>query len=356
MTSSIWDHARARTALGEVGRALAALRWVQGPGGNVSVKTDDGSLLVKASGKRLIDVANDDGHVTVPLELVGRALDSDAEADTKLFAFRPRPSLEAYFHALGPRFVVHTHALGALLHACAGDTANDDLGGLLRQIPYVRPGRGVAIAVREVLGAGAGEAAVLLRNHGLIVYAESAERALALTRAIDEAARARFGALPTIEDALARLRGTGDDVSDEASGVVVRRIAARAVNAAGAGAPARYLFPDAVVCGSALPVDAVPPADAALVRLASEASKALGGRAGVVVDPSGARAAFAKSGEQLAQTIELLAAHEWVEDALASRGTCNYLPDDEPALLASMPSEQYRIRLAAAQREPSPES
>lgn len=354
--ATVWDETRARAALGEIGRSLAALRWVQGPGGNVSVKTDAGTLLVKASGKRLVDVGNDDGHAAVPMGLVTRALDGDAEADAAMFAHRPRPSLEAYFHALGPRFVVHTHALGALLHACALDTEGDDLGGLLHQLPYLRPGRGVALAVRGVVNAETREAAVLLRSHGLIVYAESAERALALTQAIDEAARKRFGALPLIEDELARVRTAGSDVVDTASGLIVRRLAMRAFDAKTEGAPPRYLFPDAVVCGTVVTVPSIPADDRALLALAIQAAASLGGRAGVVADEQGARFAFAKSAEQLAQTIELLAAHEWVEGALQARALCNYLPDDEPALLVSMPSEQYRIRLAAAQREPSSES
>ncbi len=102
-----------------MGQALGGLEWVQGPGGNVSVKSDEGELWVKASGKLLVDVAEEGGHVRVPLDLVTRALDGDAEADRELFARTPRPSLEAYFHALGPRVVAHTHALGGLLYACS---------------------------------------------------------------------------------------------------------------------------------------------------------------------------------------------------------------------------------------------
>jgi hypothetical protein len=40
-----------------------------------------------------------------------------------------------------------------------------------------------------------------------------------------------------------------------------------------------------------------------------------------------------------------IAAHDWLEDALAPRGLARYLPDDEPAKILDLPSEQYRLRL-----------
>jgi hypothetical protein len=45
--------------------------------------------------------------------------------------------------------------------------------------------------------------------------------------------------------------------------------------------------------------------------------------------------------------VEVVAAHDWLEDALLARGTARYLPDDEPARLLNLPSEQYRLQLAA---------
>jgi hypothetical protein len=72
------------------------------------------------------------------------------------------------------------------------------------------------------------------------------------------------------------------------------------------------------------------------------------GRAVVLVDARGTRALAAKSVEQVWQSAAVLAAHDWVEDALVPKGLAQYLPDDEPAGILDLPSEQYRIRLAAA--------
>jgi hypothetical protein len=57
----------------------------------------------------------------------------------------------------------------------------------------------------------------------------------------------------------------------------------------------------------------------------------------------------AKTQAQLVQSVEVLAAHDWLEDVRAPRGLAEYLPEDAPARILDMPSEQYRIRLAAAQ-------
>src|SRR5438093_13509492 len=69
--------------LADLGRALGAARWTQGPGGNVSVKDGD-DLYVKASGRRLSDVVS--AHVKVSRSTVERALDGDVEAAAMLFA------------------------------------------------------------------------------------------------------------------------------------------------------------------------------------------------------------------------------------------------------------------------------
>ncbi|MEO6418922.1 MAG: class II aldolase/adducin family protein, partial [Polyangiaceae bacterium] len=107
-----------RSELALLGKELGGFRWAQGPGGNVSIKSE-GELWVKASGKRLTDVALEGGHVRVRLDVGRAALAGTKGAEEALFSGSPRPSLETYFHVLGPAVVCHTHALGALLLACS---------------------------------------------------------------------------------------------------------------------------------------------------------------------------------------------------------------------------------------------
>ena len=68
-------------------------------------------------------------------------------------------------------------------------------------------------------------------------------------------------------------------------------------------------------------------------------------RPAVLVDGARRRLVVASTREKLAFAVEVCAAHDWLEDALAPRGLARYLPDDEPAKILDLPSEQYRLRL-----------
>ena len=76
--------------------------YVQGGGGNTSVKLDNGLMAVKASGIRLAQVTETDGFAVVEVETL-----KDVTSEQ---GYKPaRPSVEAGFHALLGKFVLHTH-------------------------------------------------------------------------------------------------------------------------------------------------------------------------------------------------------------------------------------------------------
>jgi rhamnose utilization protein RhaD (predicted bifunctional aldolase and dehydrogenase) len=335
------EEAAARAELRAMGQALGGLRWVQGPGGNCSVKVGS-QLWVKASGTRFADVADDGGHARVSTDLALKALAGDAEADKELFARTPRPSLETYFHALGPKIVAHTHSLGALLFACSKPDYFRSIHDGYVQIPYVRPGRGVAEAMQGVLGFSGddvGERVCILRSHGIVAYADSARRAIELTTRFDDRVRALAEKDGKLDDIVPQVEAYLAADERAVEGGFYRALPTRTARETD---PPLYLFPDAPVCASAVLVDSLSDASAAAASAIAQV-----GRACVLVDPSGKRIAVAKSQNQLQQTCEVAAAHDWLEDALRQRGIANYLAADEPARILSMPSEQYRMRLAA---------
>lgn len=314
-------------ALRRIGKALGGAEWVQGPGGNVSIK-EGATLFVKASGKRLSDMGNAGAHAEVPLALAKAALDGDLEAEKAVFSLSPRPSLETYFHAIGGAVVAHTHAIGALLVACSSATRPE----AVVSVPYERPGRGLALLVQKALD-GRREALVLLESHGLVVYAETVDDAIARSREIDEQFRASFGALPSFAAEVAK-----PFVTETALGSgVFTRLPNRRVEAP------RFLFPDAVVFASVSRVSSFDddPAGAAKAALASF------GRPVVLVADDGSRLQCARNPDELAQAREVALSHDYVEDVLARsrRGDARYLPDDEPPKIVGMPSEQYRLAL-----------
>lgn len=307
--------------------ALDDLRFVQGPGGNVSIK-QDGDLLIKASGRRFADIGHrDDAVATVPLTTAELALAGDAEAERAVFERSPRPSLETFMHAFSGRVVAHTHSVGSLLFACADLDAPLPFGA--EEVPYARPGRLLADAMRPIAEAPAEPAVLLLRCHGLLVRGEDVEEVVRVTEAVDSAGLALFPDAPHPSE---RLRAYQREPVREVAGGVVRLLPDRPATIG------RYLFPDMVVYASHLP------ASLADVQTAAEEVLGESARSHVLWDAGGARALVARSRGKLDDALEVVAVHDWVEDVLAGR-SLRFLADDEPAEILGMPSEQYRINL-----------
>jgi len=315
---------------------LGALRFAQGAGGNVSVKQGD-DLWVKASGVRLAEVASTDGLARVDRSVALCALAGDTAAERALFSVRPRPSLETLFHALDGRVVAHTHALGVLLAACS--ESPERWGLPARIVPYALPGIDLALAAADARSREPDECALLLKSHGLVVYASTAERAAALTEEIDARCRTLAGELPSFETLLASYAAAPTEPFD---GGLLRRLPSRVRRAEAKG---RYLFPDAPVCAMEIEVASLDDALGTCREIVATL-----GRTVLAVDPSGSRALAGPTARGVEFGLEVVAAHDWVEDALLARGIPRYLPDDEPSRLIDMPSERYRIELASGKR------
>ena len=110
-----------------------------------------------------------------------------------------RPSIETTLHAVLPhRVVVHVHCVETIAAACRTDVETilaERLGGLpdiaYAVADYARPGRPLTRAVRAALREATN--VVVLRNHGLVVGADTVEAAADLqarvTRALASPAR-----------------------------------------------------------------------------------------------------------------------------------------------------------------------
>jgi rhamnose utilization protein RhaD (predicted bifunctional aldolase and dehydrogenase) len=186
--------------------------WVQAAGGNTSVKSAD-KLYVKASGCRLADMDAARGWVALDLgkarkvlndpryDTLPGALQQDAAGRELLKALDPmspagaRPSLEAEFHLLGPRVCLHLHVVEVL----AGLSLKEGrawfekvLGGSGLKwawVDYRPPGHSLA---KLVQAAGDVEL-VLMKNHGVIAYAQSAPRAFELIGRLQQAVLKALG-------------------------------------------------------------------------------------------------------------------------------------------------------------------
>lgn len=180
-------------------KAGADVSLVQGTGGNASVKTDS-EMLVKASGIRLSDVSEQNGLVRVDYQRIARfysearegsELEADLVFEKAVLDENARPSIEAPFHSLFAKFVLHTHPVYALLLACSksGEQKTRELFPDALWIPYRKPSFQLAFEIAKRLQ---GEKIVFLQNHGLIVSAETAGECWTQTLEVEGKARKAF--------------------------------------------------------------------------------------------------------------------------------------------------------------------
>ncbi|MGF1610252.1 MAG: class II aldolase/adducin family protein [Kiloniellales bacterium] len=168
---------------------------VQGPGGNTSVKGDDGLMWVKASGTWLSQATETDIFVPVRHAVILATIAADHEAlpPDAVAEGGPaglRPSVETTLHALMPqRVVAHSHAVNAIATAVRKDAEAilaAKLAGLdWAFVPYCRPGLPLTQIVAQTLSERPVQL-LLLGNHGLVVGADTAEDALALTYEVEK--------------------------------------------------------------------------------------------------------------------------------------------------------------------------
>jgi ribulose-5-phosphate 4-epimerase/fuculose-1-phosphate aldolase len=189
----------------------------QAGGGNISVKAGAGSMLIKASGSRLEDVNEKSGWVEADAKALRAGLPKlarlkDAVARELGYATLigraargpgGRPSMEAGFHAVIPdACVAHVHSAAGIVLAMRPEKealrrarAAAGPGVEVRCLPACVPGLELTRLVSKSLPRGRARGAVslwLLRNHGLIWAAGTAEALLAASDRFERALRAEL--------------------------------------------------------------------------------------------------------------------------------------------------------------------
>jgi len=155
---------------------------VQGAGGNVSWK-DGATLWVKASGTWLSDAQKEEIFVRVDRQVIDEAI---ARGDYSvnpmaLEDYQLRPSIETLLHVLMPyKFVVHLHLVDAVVYL-ARNTCQVELQTKLGDtiswglVNYHMPGADLAQAIYSSLSAKPGIQVLLLKNHGVVLGAQTIE-------------------------------------------------------------------------------------------------------------------------------------------------------------------------------------
>ena len=154
---------------------------VQGSGGNISVKSED-QICIKSSGRLLAETSLDYGYVVCDTKAL-ESLYTNRLEDTKQAVRQGEPngspSMEAFFHLLPSKWVVHLHPTWLLKHLCQETwtslTLNDTIAYTF--VPYVTPGLLLADAIHAL---PKGFDVYFLQNHGIIVCAETVPDILGL--------------------------------------------------------------------------------------------------------------------------------------------------------------------------------
>ena len=195
--------------------------------GNTSMRIDDESFLVKASGQQMQGI-DEDGFVAVRFAPMLAMLDdppatlSQQKAITEAAKVDPAdkrsPSIEVSFHAMllqecGVRYVGHTHPAAINQIMCSEYAADFALqrrfpdevvlcGPQSALAPYADPGLPLALVMRDRVRAymaehGEAPKLILLENHGMIALGDTPAEILKITAMAVKAARIYLGSLLT---------------------------------------------------------------------------------------------------------------------------------------------------------------
>ena len=195
--------------------------YVQGGGGNISLKTSETDMYIKASGKFLADIKDETGFLPVNWTAIRDQIDSckteaeynDLLAKTTLGAFSPqRPSIETGFHAILDRCTLHSHSVWVNLLTCAknGEAIIKQLFPSSFWVPYRTPGLALTKAILRKLN-GVKCATIFLQNHGVIVSGPDTDTALAMHNITTDTICAAY---PQLQDFDETVNGTIEYVLD----------------------------------------------------------------------------------------------------------------------------------------------
>ena len=195
--------------------------YVQGGGGNTSVKLADGLMAIKASGYCLKDIREDKAYAVLDYAKLRAfynesdpALFEDVEkagsAKAKEYTLTVegldalRPSVEAGFHSLLDTYVAHSHSVYANLAACSKECLSI-VGQALKDadytwgfVPYTDPGARLTFSIRDELSrvekqTGKRPAVIFMENHGLIAHHDDPDECLRIHTDVNDRIARAFG-------------------------------------------------------------------------------------------------------------------------------------------------------------------
>lgn len=191
--------------------------YTQGGGGNTSVKLDGEFMAVKASGCKLKQITPTEGYVIIDYkkvkdyyEHVDLSLDADFEKESADMARQSvqqvswlkvlRPSVEAGFHSVLKKYVIHTHSVYANILTCI-ENGQELVGKIFSGkdyettwIPYINPGFCLTLKIQDAIKecikrTGKAPEVFFMENHGLIITTDDCAKTVKLHSEVNETIR-----------------------------------------------------------------------------------------------------------------------------------------------------------------------
>ncbi|NOU87916.1 hypothetical protein GC102_19400 [Paenibacillus sp. LMG 31460] len=178
---------------------------IQAGGGNSSVKMEDGTMAIKASGYLLSDMDSQRGYSIVNNEKVCEILSreellieptkksreelSNKMLQTTILTPEARPSIETFLHALLSKYTLHTHPVTVNAITCLSNWKElliEIFGIEIALVDYETPGVELALCLKKefekfIQKHGHKPKIIFLQNHGLIISSDRYEDIKELT-------------------------------------------------------------------------------------------------------------------------------------------------------------------------------
>jgi rhamnose utilization protein RhaD (predicted bifunctional aldolase and dehydrogenase) len=150
----------------------ALTEWIQGPGGNFSIKNKS-NILIKRSGALVSAVTQDNNWILCDIEKIKECiLMGNEDATSSVIKGSGKPSIEVFLHCISSKFVLHFHPTPLLGLLCSDVISNYSKLGTYtcKIIEYYKPGLELAKHIDNT-----NYDIYFLKNHGVIIHGDTIE-------------------------------------------------------------------------------------------------------------------------------------------------------------------------------------
>lgn len=192
-----------------ISQAVGCLpEFIQGGGGNTSIKLDYNFMAIKASGYELKKLTELEGYTVLNYVNVANYFNAPSNSEDEVTAAilkevvavptikkSLRPSIEAGFHAiLKAKCILHTHSIYANILTCSKE-GSDIIRTLFPEsywIEYYTPGRELTLQFKNKQFALKESPIIFMKNHGLIVGGDTADEVLKTHAVVNQTIKEYF--------------------------------------------------------------------------------------------------------------------------------------------------------------------